>query len=130
MLCVQNILTTASSLVNLSSTMLCILYYNYLIYQKKKCLRVIYPLRKRHSEWNSGSFDTLTHTISIRIFDSAIQLFLTKVPPEQSDFFCIYIILSFKKYSYPILEKKKLDFPYYAIPWHTTITVSLAQKLV
>lgn len=111
MLCVQNILTTASSLVNLSSTMLCILYYNYLIYQKKKkCLRVIYPLRKRHSEWNSGSFDTLTHIISIRIFDSAIQLFLTKVPPEQSDFFCIYIILSFKKYSYPILEKKNWTF--------------------
>lgn len=111
MLCVQNILTTASSLVNLSSTMLCILYYNYLLYQKKKkCLRVIYPLRKRHSEWNSGSFDTLTHTISIRIFDLAIQLFLTKVPPEQSDFFCIYIILSFKKYSYPILEKKNWTF--------------------
>lgn len=107
MLCVQNILTTASSLVNLSSTMLCILYYNYLLYQKKKkVFRVIYPLRKRHSEWNSGSFDTLTHTISIRIFDLAIQLFLTKIPPEQSDFFCIYIILSFKKYSYPILEKK------------------------
>lgn len=111
MLCVQNILTTASSLVNLSSTMFCILYYNYLLYQKKKkCLRVIYPLRKRHSEWNSGSFDTLTHTISIRIFDLAIQLFLTKVPPEQSDFFCIYIILSFKKYSYPILGKKNWTF--------------------
>lgn len=98
--------------------------------KKKKCLRVIYPLRKRHSEWNSGSFDTLTHTISIRIFDLAIQLSLRKIPPEQSDFFCIYIILSFKKYSYPILEKKKLDFPYYTIPWHTTITVSLAQKQV
>lgn len=112
MLCVQNILTTASSLVNLSSTMLCILYYNYLLYQKKKkkVFRVIYPLRKRHSEWNSGSFDTLTHTISIRIFDLSIQLSLRKIPPEQSDFFCIYIILSFKKYSYPILEKKNWTF--------------------